>query len=105
MRLVSGDAAGIVSAEAELRFEQVGDYFSARYQGGTIVDGYLIGKFRQNGSIEFRYVQADREGNLDSGVSTGRIMRLRDGRLRLEENFQWLTRIGFGRNIFEELSN
>jgi hypothetical protein len=62
----------------------------------------LVGKLNPNGSVEFRYVQVDHDGNLDSGVSTGSLIRLPDGRLRLEENFRWLTRVGAGRNVFEE---
>ena len=94
---------GVISAETELIFEQVGDVFSARYRGGSIIDGYLIGKLQADGHLHFRYVQADRLGNLDAGASTGKLIRLSDGRLRLCENFQWITRPESGRNVFEEL--
>jgi hypothetical protein len=103
MRVAATDAGGVVSSETIVLFEQVDNVVSARYRGGAIVDGYLIGLYEAP-ALQFRYVQADIHGNLDAGVSTGTIERLPDGRLRLIEQFQWLTRNGHGTNIFEEIS-
>jgi hypothetical protein len=101
MRTTSAAEEGVVSSETELTFEQAGEVVSARYRGGAIIDGYLIG--RLNGSdFHFRYVQADDRGRLDAGVSDGVFERLDDGRLRLTEAFQWITRPERGTNIFEE---
>ncbi len=103
MRAVATTAeASALNAQTEFTFDQIGDIFSARYRGGPIVDGYLIGKILPGDLIGFRYVQADKDGRLDAGVSTGVISRLPDGRLRLTEDFQWTTRPGSGQNIFEE---
>lgn len=101
MRAVAGTETAIVSAETLFEFEQDGDLFSARYRGGKIADGYLIGKLHPSGELEFRYVQADSSGRIDAGVSTGVLVRLFDGRLQLVENFQWTTRPESGRNVFE----
>ena len=95
-------AAGVVSSDTVLVFEQVGDVVSARYRGGSVVDGYLIGRLDAD-TLKFRYVQADAKGNLDTGVSTGQVERMPDGRLRLIEHFQWLTRPESGTNVFEEI--
>jgi hypothetical protein len=103
MRTVSGDAAGVVASDTEFVFEQTGDVFSSRYRGGDVIDGYLIGRLCDDGSLAFRYVQADSNGNLDAGQSTGFLTRLADGRLRLTENFQWATRPQSGQNVFEEV--
>jgi hypothetical protein len=101
---VSGaDAHSVVNASTILTFEQRGDVVSARYFGGEIVDGYLIGHL-SGWSLHFRYVQADRSGRLDSGVSEGALDRLADGRLRLVEHYQWLTRPERGTNTFEEFA-
>jgi hypothetical protein len=102
MRVMSTDATGVVSGDTILVFEQIGKVVSARYRGGSIVDGYLIGLCEAD-TLQFRYVQVDDQGNLDAGVSTGEIEWLADGRLRLIERFQWLTRVGQGTNIFEEI--
>ena len=92
----------VVNASTVLTFEQQGDVVSARYRGGEIVDGYLIGHL-EGWSFRFRYVQADRSGRLDAGVSEGVLDRLADGRLRLVEHYQWLTRPERGTNTFEEI--
>jgi hypothetical protein len=49
-------------------------------------------------------VQADLDGNVDAGVSEGTVERTSDGRLRLVEHFQWITRPESGVNIFEEIA-
>lgn len=82
--------------------EQRGNVVSARVHGGEIVDGYLIGRL-EGWLLHFRYVQADRSGRLDSGVPQGVLDRLADGRLRLIEHYQWLTRPERGTNTFEEI--
>jgi hypothetical protein len=102
MRPAATDTGGVVSNDTIMVFEQIGKVVSARYRGGSIVDGYLIGLYEAP-ALQFRYVQADINGNLDAGVSTGTIERLADGRLRLIEQYQWLTRNGHGTNIFEEI--
>ena len=102
MRVMSTDTNGVVSSDTILVFEQTGNVVSARYRGGSIIDGYLIG-VRESTSLRFRYVQVDERGNLDAGVSTGTIELLPDGRLRLIEQFQWLTRPEAETNIFEEI--
>lgn len=102
MRPTSADASGVVSNETILVFQLIGNVVSARYRGGPVVDGNLVGLL-EAATLQFRYVQADIHGNLDAGVSTGIIEHLSDGRLRLIEHFQWLTRPGCGTNVFEEV--
>jgi hypothetical protein len=105
MRTTSTDSSGVVSAETLLAFEQTGDVVSARYRGGAIIDGYLVGKLDATGaSLHFCYVQVDLDGNVDAGSSTGTIEQMEDGRLRLTEAFQWFTRAERGINIFEEIA-
>ncbi len=105
MRIADSAANGVVSSDTELVLEQVGMIFSGRYRGGAVVDGYLIGTIidENGGQVAFRYVQAESSGRLDSGVSRGCIERMPDGRLRLIEDFEWITREGSGRNVFEEI--
>jgi hypothetical protein len=51
MRVTSTDSGGVVSGETILEFEQTGDVVSARDRGGTIVDGYLVGKLDPTGTL------------------------------------------------------
>ena len=60
------DASGVVSSATVMIFEQNNGVVSARYRGGSIVDGYLIGHLHGR-SIHFRYVQAQADGRLDAG--------------------------------------
>ena len=104
MRVTSTDSGGVVCGETILEFEQTSDVVSARYRGGTIIDGYLVGNLDPTGtSLRFCYVQVDLRGNVDAGSSTGTIDEMQDGRLRLIEEFQWFTRPGRGTNVFEEI--
>jgi hypothetical protein len=102
MTVSNSDAHSVVNTSTVLTFEQQGNVVSARYRGGEIVDGYLIGLL-EGWSLHFRYVQADRSGRLDAGVSEGVLDRQADGRLRLVEHYQWLTRPERGTNTFEEI--
>lgn len=102
MTVSESGAQSVVNASTVFTFEQAGNVVSARYRGGEIVDGYLIGRL-EGWLLHFRYVQADRSGRLDSGVSEGVLDRLADGRLRLIEHYQWLTRPERGTNTFEEI--
>jgi hypothetical protein len=101
MKVIATADTGVVSSETELVFEQVGAIVSARYRGGSIMDGYLIGHL-EGMTLHFRYIQADFAGRIDAGVSEGRFERLLDGRLRMTEEFQWTTRPNGGTNVFEE---
>ncbi len=103
MNVISSAKGGVVSSETVFEFEQKQAVVSARYRGGQIIDGYLIGRI-EGGILDFRYVQTDDQGNLDSGRSWAEFDRSEDGRLRLVEHFQWATRPGGGTNIFEEIS-
>ena len=102
MTTTTSDVGSVVSAATTLVFEQIDDVVSARYRGGPIIDGYLIGHVA-GASLQFRYVQAERGGRLDAGVSDGTLERLGDGRIRLIERFQWLTRPEHGTNVFEQV--
>ncbi len=103
IRALAGSAGSVISRETLFEFEQTGDLFSARYRGGEIAEGYLIGRRHAGGALEFRFVQADRTARIDAGVSTGVLGRLSDGRLQLVESFQWTTRREAGRNVLEEV--
>ena len=82
-------------------FTQNGQVVAARYAGGGIRRGYLVGR-RDGAAIEFRYAQVDDAGHVDGGRSTAELTLLDDGRYQLTEYFQWDTRPGRGTNVFEE---
>jgi hypothetical protein len=102
LRIVSTDPSGVVTAETVLTLTQLADVVTGHYEGGAIVAGFLVGRLDAVGVLHFCYAQTDRHGSIDSGISTGILERTPDGRLRLLEHFQWLTRPERGWNVFEE---
>lgn len=103
MAPVSTDGTGEISNDTLFTFEQSGSLVTGQYRGGAIIEGYLIG-FITGSELSFRYIQADKSGNLDAGMSNAVIEKMGDGRIRMIEHFQWATRPTSGTNIFEQLS-
>jgi hypothetical protein len=101
MRPVDALSEGRITSATLFTFNEADTVVSARYSGGWIVLGYLIGK-RTPAGIEFSYVQADVSGGIDTGRSSCDLNVLSDGRLRLVEHFRWETREGAGVNVMEE---
>lgn len=102
MRVVSTAEAGEVNLDTLFEFTQDASVVSARYVGGQIRLGFLVGTMRDQ-ELRFRYAQVDSSGRLDGGSSTCEIGRLEDGRIQLVEHFEWDSREGSGTNIFEEV--
>ena len=102
MRAVDELSEGLITSATLFTFAESSSVVSARYAGGRIVLGYLIGR-RTSGGIEFSYVQTDATGRIDSGQSRCDLAVLPDGRLRLTEHFQWSSLAGEGVNVLEEV--
>ncbi len=102
MHVVSTAEPGEVNSETLFEFTQDGSVVSARYVGGKVRLGYLVGAMSAN-CLSFRYVQVDNSGRLDSGHSTCEIRWMAEGRMRLIEHFTWDSREGSGTNIFEDI--
>ena len=102
MHVVSTAEKGEVNTETIFEFTQEDLIVSARYKGGTIRLGYLVGTIIEK-ELQFRYTQVDKSGHLDSGYSTCEIHQNTDGKIKLIEHFKWDSREGSGTNIFEEI--
>lgn len=94
---------GVVGAGTLLHFTQKGDRVLARYSGGSIRRGYLVGEMSE-GTLNFRYTQVESSGEIHGGSSTCDLVTLPDGRTRIVEHFAWRTRKGSGDNIFDQAS-
>lgn len=103
MHVVSTAEEGEVNAETLFEFAQGGSVVSARYAGGKVRLGYLVGTMSADG-LCFRYAQVDNAGRLDGGYSTCEIGRTAEGRIQLAEHFKWDSREGSGTNIYEEIA-
>jgi len=97
-------SVGVVSAETRLRLFQRGSRIFGRYEGGSILRGCLVGEV-SGAMLTFRYAQRERNGGIHGGRSNCVLEVLRDGRIRINEHFTWLSREGTGTNIFEQVSS
>jgi hypothetical protein len=93
---------GVVGAGTLLHFTQKGDRVLARYSGGSIARGYLVGEM-SGAALSFRYTQLEGSGDIHGGSSTCDLLTLPDGRTRIVEHFTWRTREGSGDNIFDQV--
>jgi hypothetical protein len=98
-----------VSAEAEAGVETIFEYHErdgviwARYEGGSVRLGFLVGT-RKDNRLDFRYSQLNNRGETSNGHCSSTISRLADGRLRLDEEWQWESKPGTGTSAAEEIA-
>ncbi len=86
---VSNTENGETSEETIFEYHQEGNVLTSTYKGGAIKLGHLLGLVDEQGVIEMRYHQINTKGELRSGqcVSTPEI--LKNGKIRLHEEWQW----------------
>ena len=101
--LVSATAPnGVVGGETRLHFTQRGRRVAARYAGGRVSRGRLVGRWMGD-ILRFRYAQREEPFAIHGGHSVCVVEERPDGCLRLIEHFTWRTRPGSGVNVFAEL--
>jgi hypothetical protein len=100
---VENDDAGEVSSETRFHFEQEGDRIHARYSGGDVAAGHLLGTL-EGDRWDVRYVQVNVEGETATGHSVGTVERLADGRVRVADEWEWESRDGEGSSVLEEVA-
>ena len=94
-------ANGVVSGDTRLHFMQRGERVAARYAGGRVLRGWLVGEW-DGDVLRFRYAQRE-DSSIHGGQSVCTVEERPDGRVRLIEHFSWSTRPGRGTNVFDEL--
>ncbi len=99
---VANDEDGEVGADTEFHFEQDGERIYASYSGGDVVDGHLVGTF-DGKQWDVRYVQINTDDETATGHSTGTVELLDDGRIRVEDEWEWESKSGAGRSVHEEV--
>ncbi len=103
MNVVKTADKGVVGKGTIFRFRQNKHSVWARYAGGKIENGFLVGQIKGT-LLEFSYCQLQIDGEMDNGTSTAELTRSDSGKIRLIEHFQWTSRPGeFGTNIFEQM--
>lgn len=93
---------GEVSAETLFEYHETDGLVWARYAGGTVRLGFLVGT-RTGDRLDFRYAQVNDAGETAVGHCRSDVERLADGRLRLHETWEWESRPGTGTSVVEEV--
>lgn len=97
------NAGGEVTGETIFEYRESAGQVWATYRGGPVVRGHLVGT-RSGDTLDFRYVQLNRDGETSSGHCVTAVEELPDGRLRLVEKWEWESRPGSGTSVVEELA-
>lgn len=93
---------GEVNTSTRFRYREADGVIWADYAGGEIVRGHLVGT-RDGDRLDFRYVQLRRDGRTSSGHCVSTVVELPDGRLRLDETWEWESQDGKGTSVVEQL--
>lgn len=99
---VADQAPGQVGTGTRFTYHEAEGRIWASYAGGDVVRGHLVGT-RDGDLLDFRYVQLTRDGGTSSGHCVATVVGLPDGRVRLEETWEWESRQGSGTSAVEEL--
>lgn len=98
---VANADAGEVSGDTRFHFEQDDERIYAHYSGGDILDGHLVGTF-DGRRWDVRYAQINATHETATGHSVGAVEVLDDGRLRVEDEWEWESQSGRGASVLEE---
>ncbi|MEV0095706.1 hypothetical protein [Streptomyces sp. NPDC050738] len=99
---VADQAPGQVGTRTRFTYHEQGGRIWAEYEGGDVELGRLVGT-RAGDRIDFRYVQLKRDGQTASGHCVSVVVELPDGRIRLEETWEWESQQGSGTSVVEQL--
>lgn len=100
---VADQAPGQVGTRTRFTYHEQDGVVWAEYEGGDIVRGHLVGT-RAGDRLDFRYVQLKRDGGTACGHCVSTVRDLPDGRVRLEETWEWESRPGSGTSVVEQLT-
>ncbi len=82
---------GEVNNQTLFYYHQEGNILWAEYCGGEIKKGYLLGTVMTDGNLEFHYQHINKNGDARIGICHSIPKRLADGKLELQEEWQWLN--------------
>ncbi|WP_420610471.1 hypothetical protein [Candidatus Poriferisodalis sp.] len=102
---VSNDPAGDVGSETRFEYHEESDgVVWARYEGGTVRLGHLVGR-RDGDGLDFRYSHVTTSGTTANGHCRSRIVVSDDGSLELHEEWEWESQPGSGTSLVREIDD
>lgn len=103
-RPISNTENGETSSETLFHYKQIENVLTSEYSGGKIKYGHLIGLVDEDGNIEMRYHQINDKGELMTGICFSRPEKLKNGKIRLHESWEWTSGDqSKGKSIIEEI--
>ena len=90
-RPVSNSENGETTNETKFHYKQVGNILSSEYSGGKILSGHLIGLVDEEGNIDMKYHQVNTNHVLMTGVCKSKPEVLNNGKIRLDETWEWTS--------------
>ncbi|WP_405858538.1 hypothetical protein OG407_15540 [Streptomyces sp. NBC_01515] len=100
---VADQAPGQVGTRTRFAYHEKDGEIWAEYGGGDVVRGRLVGT-RAGDRIDFRYVQLKTDGTTSSGHCVSEVVALPDGRIRLDETWEWESQEGNGTSTVEQVT-
>ncbi len=88
-RPVSNTENGTVDASVRFEYHQNHEFFWGYYKGGSIIIGTMVGHITHDDFLNFGYCHLDDRGILRRGRCISRPERVKDGRLRFYEKWEW----------------
>ena len=103
-RPISNSENGEVTSEMIFHYKQQGDILTCSYRGEKIIQGHLLGIVSASGSIDMRYHQVSKDGQMMTGVCCSTPEVLENGKIRLMEEWKWtFPDQSSGKSILEEV--
>jgi len=95
---------GEVSSDMIFHYQQEGNIITCQYEGLHILKGHLIGKVSDDGVIDMRYHQINKQGELMTGTCTSTPEVGTNGKIKLYEEWQWTSgNKSKGSSVLEEI--
>lgn len=101
---INNTANGETSSETVFHYQQEANILRCSYSGGDILLGTLLALVGKNGSLDMRYQQINRKGELKTGICHSSPEILPNGKIRLHEKWQWTCGdYSEGESVLEEV--
>ncbi|WP_394748020.1 n-acetylglutamate synthase [Spongiimicrobium salis] len=101
--VVENSGNGQLGSTTFFEYTQNGNILHCEYTGEHIIYGQLLGIVDQEGKINMRYHQIDKEGNIRTGICHSKPEIMENGKIRLHESWEWTSGdCSKGNSILEE---
>lgn len=89
--ITTENKSGLSSNETIFHYFQNGNTITGKYKGGTILEGFIVGKKTSSNQVELLFQCLTEENELKVGESKGVISENKNGKLKLKFDWNWLN--------------